>query len=399
MAVPSGTQAFSPAFSDLLLDVYARLQVRPSAITADHMTQARFSANLMLSEWAVANIPRLWKMEEIVIPLDQGVAQYALPATTVGVLDWFIRQYDLNPAVSAPVAVSTTLNSTTVSVTLANHGMGPGDYVSIVVPVAVGGLILLGFYQVETTPDVNTFTVTAGAAATATVVGGGAVPVFVTTANSATVTVTLADHGLSVNQAFAVQVPTQVGGITLSGAYAVTAVTDANTFTFNAGQVAGVGASAAENGDLASFSTQNANTDPIDRIIFSMSRSDYAAQPDKKIQAWPTTVWFNRQITPVANLWPVPDQNGPYELHAWALVQFDDVVTPGGVGLDLPWRFLEAFAAGLAAKLAVKYPPPPPNSIAQLVQLADRAWDRATIQDTEDTPIYIAPMIGAGYWG
>ena len=79
------------------------------------------------------------------------------------------------------------------------------------------------------------------------------------------------------------------------------------------------------------------------------------------------------------------------------MVQTNDVVLQGGNTLDIPWRFLEAFAAGLGTKLAVKYPPPPPNSIALLKQFADESWDWASRQDSEAAPLHIRPMFGGYY--
>jgi hypothetical protein len=43
-----------------------------------------------------------------------------------------------------------------------------------------------------------------------------------------------------------------------------------------------------------------------DRLIFPISRSEYAAYPDKTTQGTPTVFWFDRLIAPTFTLWPVP---------------------------------------------------------------------------------------------
>ena len=398
MAASSGTTGFAPPFSDLLLDAFARIQVRPSAITADHCFQARMSANLVLAEWSTRDGPCLWKMEQFTVPLVQGVATYVLPTDTIAILDFFVRQFTMNAAVSVPCALTTVSGSTTVTVYQVNHGLTPGAYLNFVVPVAVGGIIVYGTYQTITVLDANTYTIDTANPALNPITSGGATPLFTTIAGNTGVVVTLPYHGLVAGQQFMVEVPTTVGGIPLASAYTVVSVADINTFTITAQLPAAANDAVGENGGLAYIETQSVQADPQDRFTPPMSRSDYANQPDKLRQSFPTTIWFNRQINPQVTLWPVPDANGPYELHYWAMTQFDDVVVPNGVGLDMPWRFLMAFAASLAADLALKYPPPPPNSIEILDKVAERAWSRAANQDVENAPIYISPMLG-GYCG
>jgi len=49
-----------------------------------------------------------------------------------------------------------------------------------------------------------------------------------------------------------------------------------------------------------------------DRLIFPISRTEYASYPDKTIQNVPTVFWFDRLIAPTITLWAAPDGNGPY---------------------------------------------------------------------------------------
>src|SRR6202142_1153062 len=133
------------------------------------------------------------------------------------------------------VNFSTVINTPTVTIVDSANGSAAGDWVNIVVPVSVGGLVLQGYYPIQTIVDANTYTITAPSNATATVNNGGAVPTFQTFNTNVNVTVVLNNHGLVVNNQFAVQVSLSIGGFTLLGSYAVTSVVDANTFKIQPG--------------------------------------------------------------------------------------------------------------------------------------------------------------------
>jgi hypothetical protein len=105
-------------------------------------------------------------------------------------------------------------------------------------PVAVGGLILSGLYPITTITGTTSYTITASANATSTVSNGGAVPSFAVTTGSATVTVTLASHGLAVDDTVVFPIATTVGGVTISGSYTVATVPSADTFTIVANALA-----------------------------------------------------------------------------------------------------------------------------------------------------------------
>lgn len=131
-----------------------------------------------------------------------------------------------------------------------------------------------------------------------------------------------------------------------------------------------------------------------DQIIGPISTTEYAAYPVKTQQGYPTVYWYNRQATPTITLWPVPDDATSYTLNLRMFAQIEDVSLPSGVTLDLPYRWLDAFTAGLAARLAQIYKP----EVAERLDLrADRAWAIAAKQDQEDVPIFIAPSVGV-YW-
>lgn len=134
-----------------------------------------------------------------------------------------------------PVNFTTTLGSPVVTVTDTGVGsMTPYDSVYFDTPVAVDGIILSGIYQITAFIASTEYTITAAKNGVAGVTSGGAVPAFTTTSGSATVTVTLAAHGLVAGNDIIFPIATTVGGVTISGRYIVQGVTNANNFTITA---------------------------------------------------------------------------------------------------------------------------------------------------------------------
>lgn len=225
----SKTYDYNPSLGEMSLEAFARIGVRPSEITQQHMYHARQSANLVLSEWSVLQ-PNLWEVGLQTAPLLQGSATYSVPAETVMILDAYI--------------------------------------------------------------------------------------------------------------------------------------------------------------------TTNMTGETQDRYIIPISRTEYASYPNKEQQGFPTVYWFDRLISPTFTLWPVPDGNGPYVLNYYSVRQTQDAVTSGGKTIEIPYRFLDAFAAALAWRLSEKYAP---DLEPRMFQKMTRSWDIASANDTENVPVYIMPQIGGYY--
>lgn len=120
-------------------------------------------------------------------------------------------------------AFETTNGDETVKVTDVAHGAFEGDWIDIVIPVSIGGIILQGLYQITNVVDADNYKIEAANEATSND-SGGAVPEFTTLNTDPNVTVTLNDHGLISGDLFEVQVEVIVGGITITvGSYNVTA--------------------------------------------------------------------------------------------------------------------------------------------------------------------------------
>lgn len=133
-------------------------------------------------------------------------------------------------------------------------------------------------------------------------------------------------------------------------------------------------------------------TSAVDRLIFPISQTEFAAISNKLVQEPPTQFWFNRLISPTITFYPVPDGNGPYTVYYYRVRQIQDALLPNGFQMEVPYRWLDALAAGLAHRLAAVFAP----QLEQIRKMdADEAWRIAATQDTENVPLYIAPGIAS----
>ena len=136
------------------------------------------------------------------------------------------------------------------------------------------------------------------------------------------------------------------------------------------------------------------NADPIDRIILPISRTEYASYPNKEQQGFTTVFWFDRLIAPTVTLWPVPDGNSAQFLKYYRVRRIQDSNLQGGQNVEIPYLWLDAFAYGLASRLAQIWNPP---LIQMLKPLADESYQVAADQNIETAATYISPMI-SGYF-
>jgi hypothetical protein len=134
--------------------------------------------------------------------------------------------------------------------------------------------------------------------------------------------------------------------------------------------------------------------DPIDRIILPISRSEYASYPNKEQQGFTTVYWFDRLLSPTVTLWPVPDGSSAQYLKYYRVRQIQDSALQGGLEVEVPYLWLDAFAYGLAARLAMIWAP---DKLTMLKPLADEAYAVAAEQNTEYAQVYISPTL-SGYW-
>lgn len=135
-------------------------------------------------------------------------------------------------------------------------------------------------------------------------------------------------------------------------------------------------------------------TSTNDRMIFPISRTEYAAISNKTTQAFPNQFWFDRLISPTITFYPTPDGEGPYTCYYYRVRLIQDAKLPNALNMEVPALWLDAVVAGLAHRLARVFAP----HLEQIRKLdADEAWQLAATQDQEDVPLYISPGL-SGYF-
>lgn len=136
---------------------------------------------------------------------------------------------------------------------------------------------------------------------------------------------------------------------------------------------------------LAYLTTSPSTPSAVDRPLNPISATDYAAIPTKTTQGTPSCFWLQLLPTPQVTLWPVPDA-GPYVLNVQSFRQQNDLSITGGSNIDAPYRYLDAFVAGLAARLARNWAP----ALYPLRKTDwEDAWAEVTTTDQEDVPLQI----------
>jgi hypothetical protein len=127
-----------------------------------------------------------------------------------------------------------------------------------------------------------------------------------------------------------------------------------------------------------------------DLTINAISRAEYLALPNKaQTASRPTQYYLERTNPPTLKVWPVPQDSGTTLVYYRMRTQQDAGAYTNS--LDGPGRLLEAIAAGLAAKLAVKFAP---DRVPMLQQMAVDAYRAAIIEDRERVPVRFMPMMG-----
>jgi len=142
------------------------------------------------------------------------------------------------------------------------------------------------------------------------------------------------------------------------------------------------------------FIRTGSGTAQVDRLIFPISNTEYAALPNKTVQAPPTQFWFDRLISPTLTLYPTPDGNGPYTLYYYRVRQIQDAYAASGQNIEVPYLWLDAAVAGLAHRLARVFAP---DLEDKRRMDAEDAWMIAAKQGVENVPLYIAPGLISYY--
>lgn len=144
---------------------------------------------------------------------------------------------------------------------------------------------------------------------------------------------------------------------------------------------------------LDAYIVQGSGAGQINRLIMPVSRSEYAGFPQPQQQGAVTVYWFDRLLAPTITLYFVPDSSQP-ELQYYRVRRAMDADLTNGQQVEVPGYWLEAFAFGLAQRLAILWKP---ERAAGLKALADEAYEIAASQNVENANTFVS-VLTAGYW-
>lgn len=131
-----------------------------------------------------------------------------------------------------------------------------------------------------------------------------------------------------------------------------------------------------------------------DRIIWPISRTEYASMPNKTTLAPPTVFWFDRTLSPELTLWQTPDDQETYTLQYYRTTVVQDQSLAGGQNVDIPRWWMQSLAYGIAEILADIYAP---DRSQALSMKAANLLKEAREENQENVPFYVMPMT-SGYY-
>lgn len=345
----SGTFNFGSAQNEeIITEAYERVGILPDVLTPQKVQTALRSLNLILQSWPNKGL-NLWTVQQGMIGLNPNQSAYILPNNGIDILEATVRTSTRNlggTAASSAGGVATNAfdNNTNTACT-------------------------------QTAPNGN-ISYNWGAASYAISMVG--------IQSKVDITYTLS------------------GEYSLDGATWITAITipaQAYTQSEIAWFVAPVPTPAPRfriretGGAILNIEELYFNTNINDSTITACSRSEYIAYPNKNQPGRPSNYWVNRQIVPVVYLYPTPNSlyNNMYFTYTQPPEDAGTMINTA----DVPARFIEALAAALAARLAVKEQKG--DLVSMLKPMADEEYSLAASEDRERVPLRIYGDYSSGW--
>lgn len=126
--------------------------------------------------------------------------------------------------------------------------------------------------------------------------------------------------------------------------------------------------------------------DGTDYELERISRGEYSTLPNKTTQGRPSQFWFNKQISPVLNLWAVPE-NSTDQIIYYYVQRIEDADALVNT-TDMPFRFYPCMVAGLAYYIAMKRAP---ERVQLLKTVYEEEFQRAADEDDDRVPLKLQP--------
>lgn len=135
------------------------------------------------------------------------------------------------------------------------------------------------------------------------------------------------------------------------------------------------------------------NNNVQDLPLSNVSRDDYYSYTNKFQASRPSVYYLDRQINPTLYLWPVPTADYNCLQYSYKKM-IEDTGSLYTNAVQIPSRFYPALIWRLSWELAIKFSP---ERAQMLGAQADMAFESATVEDTESTPLMIYGDV-SGYY-
>ena len=125
-----------------------------------------------------------------------------------------------------------------------------------------------------------------------------------------------------------------------------------------------------------------------DTTMTRVSRSEFLNIPNKLQTGKPNLYYIDRQTDTLnVNVWPTPDGATTYKL-IYDMLHNVDEIDHTSENPDIPFRFMQCLASGLAYQLAIKFAP---ERVALLKQEYEEDFRRAYEEDRDRSPLKLVP--------
>lgn len=128
--------------------------------------------------------------------------------------------------------------------------------------------------------------------------------------------------------------------------------------------------------------------------VTRMSLDQYSSLTMRTMQApWSQQYWFDRQLTPRFQVWPVPEDNLDQYV-VWKTRMIQDVGTLTNT-LEIPQRWIEPAVTALAVRMLLELPEVDKDRYQILKDEAKESTFNAQQEERDRSPIFVSPNIGS----
>jgi hypothetical protein len=125
-----------------------------------------------------------------------------------------------------------------------------------------------------------------------------------------------------------------------------------------------------------------------DRLLSSLSRSEYVSIATKMNTGFPSGYYFDQTMNPNIILWPIPPASNVQNTILYTSYRYAQDITQMFQNVEVPQRFYDALVAGLSARLSMKFAL---DRYPMMKAEAMEAYNIAAATDFEDVKLRFEP--------